>query len=45
MGEEEWLDDERFKDDLSRGDNGHLISERMSEWCAERTSKRSHRRT
>ena len=39
MCEEEWLDDERFKDDLSRGDNGHLISERMSEWCAERTSK------
>ena len=39
MGEEEWLDDARFKDDLSRGDNGHLISERMSEWCAERTSK------
>ena len=39
MGEEKWLDDERFKDDLSRGDNGHLISERMSEWCAERTSK------
>ena len=39
MGEEEWLDDERFKDDLSRGDNGNLISERMSEWCAERTSK------
>ena len=39
MGEEAWLDDERFKDDLSRGDNGHLISERMSEWCAERTSK------
>ena len=39
MGEEEWLDDERFKDDLSRGDNGHFISEKMSEWCAERTSK------
>tara|TARA_Y100000816_G_scaffold6267_1_gene3843 strand:- start:582 stop:1766 length:1185 start_codon:yes stop_codon:yes gene_type:complete len=39
MGEEEWLNDERFKDDLSRGDNGHLISEKMSEWCAERTSK------
>ncbi len=39
MGEEEWLDDERFKDDLSRGENGHLISERMSQWCAERTSK------
>ena len=44
MGEkEEWLDDERFKDDLSRGDNGHLISERMSEWCAEQS--KNHRRT
>ena len=39
MGEKNWLEDKRFKDDLSRGENGHLISERMSEWCAERTSK------
>ena len=39
MGEKDWLEDKRFKDDLSRGENGHLISERMSEWCAERTSK------
>jgi len=39
MGEKDWLEDKRFKDDLSRGENGHLISERMSEGCAERTSK------
>ncbi len=39
MGEEHWLDDPRFKDDISRGDNGELISERLAAWCAERTSK------
>jgi crotonobetainyl-CoA:carnitine CoA-transferase CaiB-like acyl-CoA transferase len=38
MGEEHWLTDERFKDDISRGNNGAVISERMSRWCAERTS-------
>ncbi len=38
MGEDHWLDDPRFKDDISRGDNGHLISERLARWCAERTS-------
>ena len=39
MGEDDWLSDERFKDDLSRGENGELISARMSDWCAERTSQ------
>ncbi|MEQ8954080.1 MAG: CoA transferase, partial [Gammaproteobacteria bacterium] len=39
MGESHWLEDERFKDDISRGDNGELISERLAAWCAERTSK------
>ncbi len=39
MGEEMWLTDPRFKDDISRGDNGAVISERMAAWCAERTSK------
>ncbi|HYS48310.1 MAG TPA: CoA transferase [Xanthobacteraceae bacterium] len=38
MGEPHWLTDPRFKDDISRGDNGTIISERMSRWCAERTS-------
>jgi crotonobetainyl-CoA:carnitine CoA-transferase CaiB-like acyl-CoA transferase len=38
MGEDHWLADPRFKDDISRGDNSAVISERMSRWCAERTS-------
>lgn len=39
MGEAEfWLNDPRFKDDISRGENAHDISARMSRWCAERTT-------
>jgi crotonobetainyl-CoA:carnitine CoA-transferase CaiB-like acyl-CoA transferase len=38
MSEPTWLTDPRFKDDISRGDNGVIISERMSRWCAERTT-------
>ncbi|MDP6565148.1 MAG: CoA transferase [Alphaproteobacteria bacterium] len=37
MGENHWLSDERFKDDICRGDNAVEISERMQRWCAERT--------
>ncbi|GIS88611.1 MAG: hypothetical protein CM1200mP18_13210 [Gammaproteobacteria bacterium] len=33
MGEEEqWLSDSRFTHDMSRGDNGAVISERMQRW-------------
>ena len=39
MGEDHWLEDERFKDDISRGDNAEAISERLGAWCAERTSQ------
>lgn len=39
MGEEHWLEDPRFKDDISRGDNGEIISERLARWCAERTTR------
>jgi crotonobetainyl-CoA:carnitine CoA-transferase CaiB-like acyl-CoA transferase len=39
MGEEQWLTDPRFKDDISRGDNGILISERMSRWCKDYTTE------
>lgn len=39
MGEESWLEDPRFKDDISRGDNGAIISERLARWCAERTTR------
>src|SRR5262245_27851817 len=39
MGEEHWLTDPRFKDDISRGNNGSVVSERMGRWCAERTTE------
>jgi crotonobetainyl-CoA:carnitine CoA-transferase CaiB-like acyl-CoA transferase len=38
MGEEHWLTDVRFKDDRARGDNGEIISKRMAEWTAGRTT-------
>jgi crotonobetainyl-CoA:carnitine CoA-transferase CaiB-like acyl-CoA transferase len=37
MGEDYWLTDPKFKDDLARGDNGVEISARMQKWCSERT--------
>jgi crotonobetainyl-CoA:carnitine CoA-transferase CaiB-like acyl-CoA transferase len=39
MGEDHWLKDARFSDDLKRGENGPVISERMARWCAERTTE------
>jgi crotonobetainyl-CoA:carnitine CoA-transferase CaiB-like acyl-CoA transferase len=39
MGEDHWLTDPRFKDDEARGDNGEIVSKRMSEWAAERTTE------
>ncbi len=38
MGEKHWLSDPRFKDDISRGDNGAVISERMRRWAAAYTN-------
>ena len=38
MGEEHWLEDERFRTDDSRGAHRDILCARMSEWCAERTS-------
>jgi len=38
MGEDHWLADPRFKDDISRGDNGEALSARMQAWCAERST-------
>jgi crotonobetainyl-CoA:carnitine CoA-transferase CaiB-like acyl-CoA transferase len=38
MGEAHWLTDPRFRDDISRGNHGELISRRMAQWCAERTT-------
>lgn len=37
VGRLELLQDERFRDDLSRGEHGELISRWMSEWCGRYT--------
>ena len=37
MGTPEWLEDPRFASDKARGDNGEIISAKISEWCAART--------
>jgi crotonobetainyl-CoA:carnitine CoA-transferase CaiB-like acyl-CoA transferase len=38
VGAPELANDERFKDDLGRGDHGEILSARMAAWCAERTN-------
>jgi len=38
MGDDHWHTDPRFKDDQARGDHGELVSKRMAEWAAERTT-------
>ncbi|NQV22238.1 MAG: CoA transferase [Rhodospirillales bacterium] len=39
IGEDHWLDDPRFADDLLRGNNSEVISARFAEWAAERTTE------
>ena len=39
MGEQHWLEDPRFKDDLARGNNHDPIGERMARWCESRTTE------
>ena len=39
MGEQHWLEDPRFEDDLSRGNNHDEIGERMARWCEGRTTE------
>lgn len=38
VGRPELVHDERFKDDLARGDNSAALSEIMGAWCATRTT-------
>lgn len=38
VGVPELVGDPRFTDDMSRGDNGVLLSERMATWCAGRST-------
>ncbi|HKI98432.1 MAG TPA: CoA transferase [bacterium] len=39
--EDPWLTDERFATDLARGNHAEIISERMSAWCAQRTTQQA----
>lgn len=39
MGEDHWLADSRFEDDISRGDHGEIVSGRMAQWCEARTTE------
>jgi len=38
IGRPDLIDDDRFKDDLGRGDNGEALSAYMAAWCADRTT-------
>jgi crotonobetainyl-CoA:carnitine CoA-transferase CaiB-like acyl-CoA transferase len=38
IGEPAWATDPRFATDALRGRNGAVLSERMQQWCAERTT-------
>jgi crotonobetainyl-CoA:carnitine CoA-transferase CaiB-like acyl-CoA transferase len=39
IGAPEWIEDSRFASDKARGDNGEIISKRVGEWCAARSSE------
>jgi crotonobetainyl-CoA:carnitine CoA-transferase CaiB-like acyl-CoA transferase len=41
VGKENLIDDPRFRDDISRGNNAALINEAMSAWCANRTREQA----
>jgi crotonobetainyl-CoA:carnitine CoA-transferase CaiB-like acyl-CoA transferase len=41
MGEDQWLNDPQYKDDQGRGDRGEIISKRMADWAAQRTTVRA----
>jgi crotonobetainyl-CoA:carnitine CoA-transferase CaiB-like acyl-CoA transferase len=38
IGRPDLVNDDRFKDDLARGDNGELLSAHMAVWASERTT-------
>ena len=39
IGRPELVNDDRYKDDLARGENGELLSAHMAVWCADRTTE------
>ncbi len=38
IGRADFIEDEKFKDDLARGDNFQIITEAMKAWCAQHTN-------
>jgi crotonobetainyl-CoA:carnitine CoA-transferase CaiB-like acyl-CoA transferase len=38
IGAPDWIEDKRFASDKLRGDHGEIISARVAQWCAARTS-------
>jgi crotonobetainyl-CoA:carnitine CoA-transferase CaiB-like acyl-CoA transferase len=43
VGREDLIDDPRFRDDLMRADNHHVINQAMSAWCADLTREEATR--
>jgi crotonobetainyl-CoA:carnitine CoA-transferase CaiB-like acyl-CoA transferase len=41
IGRDDLIDDPRFKDDISRGNNSEVINAAMSEWCSGRTREQA----
>jgi crotonobetainyl-CoA:carnitine CoA-transferase CaiB-like acyl-CoA transferase len=41
VGREDLIDDPRFSDDISRGNNSAIINEVMSRWCSARTREQA----
>jgi crotonobetainyl-CoA:carnitine CoA-transferase CaiB-like acyl-CoA transferase len=41
IGREDFIDDPRFRDDISRGNNAGAINEAMSDWCSQRTREQA----
>ena len=41
IGREDMIEDPRFKDDISRGNNAEAINAAMSEWCSARTREQA----
>tara|TARA_R110000751_G_scaffold116604_2_gene216585 strand:- start:383110 stop:384267 length:1158 start_codon:yes stop_codon:yes gene_type:complete len=39
LQEIKWLEDPDYSSDQGRGDNGHIISQRMKEWCSQRSNQ------
>jgi crotonobetainyl-CoA:carnitine CoA-transferase CaiB-like acyl-CoA transferase len=41
IGRDDLIDDPRFRDDISRGNNAGVINEAMSDWCSQRTREQA----